>query len=692
MDKQRGRKGGWSHTRSYENMRPNVRPLDGLLQIWYRLLPRDPQNAYPHLSHSYDLPQRVHTSKVYPLRSPNGSTIVVCGHELGLHFIWRGGRSFTEQEEPKHEKRKSNGASQDAIMIVDSSDEEPMKDAAFEDKPTFQDEDTEYDSSAPYDPIIQTLDLPLGVEVLDINFLRLPPDIHRSSLPRLISEKIVVAIACSDCSVRLLTVPLTPPSPESKSNEALRNGVSHLCSGKSHRREQMITLSSGTVHRSIPKGVSLSLTASLPEESEDVEMEGEEDDTNGLPLSRRTSRSRSRSRLRTDQTWDLLVASHSADLSGLLLIHRIPLTAEDLSISTEMHIPWRVQYLASPAVSVEFSSALYPSSRHSQLLVAEAKGSVRLLDCLPRSKAAQGSWLVSLHTDFEVSQDSVPRRKPILDARWVLGGKGIMVLQADGKWGIWNHEGHGPVAAEATSTTSNQSVRLLTAFALEGYVGASLKPKPLLKSLSTKNEIRSKLAPLTPSTRKMKQEALFTGPSIVADGPVRGGLSIAPIHNTTNNKPDDESILIWHGTTAMVIPSLYTHWQNKVRGSGNLFGSGAKGEPKTINNIHLGGELCNGINLIPSHQRAASVKDSSAQTEILVTGEKRFLIIAPPLTGPEEPATAYPETFSDAVDQQLLARGELDVNGMDRILAGMSNGHTPRRNSEAANRRNLLSI
>ena len=642
---------------------------------------------------SYDLPHRVHTSEVYPVCSPNGSTIIVYGHEQGLRLLWRGGRPFQEDQELSQEKQKPNGSSQDVIMIEDFSDEEPRQDTPFMDNPLFQDEEAEYNPNEPFEPIVQSLDLPMGVEALRLSFPRLPPDFRKSSLPGLLKEKLLVAVACSDLSIRVISVPLQPPSPRSK--EEARRKLLNLNAGSSLFGEQMVTLSSGTTHQSIPNGVSMTMTARLPDDSDDVDMEDEHDIAQ-IPSSRHTSRSRSRSRAGKPRIWDLLVASHSADLSGLLLVHKIPLATEGVSLSTEMHIPWRKQYLSSPAESVEFSSALYPSSRHTQLLVAEAGGSVRLFDCLAKSQAAQGSWIVSLHTEFQASQDSIPRRRSIIDARWILGGRGIMILQTDGQWGIWNHEGRGPTAAE------HKLPGFLTTFALNGWVVSSLKPRPLLKSSSTKPESRSKLAPMTPGTRKMKQEALFTGPSTVSNTPTHGGISVIPIHDTASNHPDDESILIWYGTSAMIIPSIFTHWQNKVRGSGNLFGTGAKGEPKTISNINLGGELINEINLFSTHQDARPFKNDSVQSTVLVTGEKRLLFITPPLSSPEAPeapsiTAVSSKPFSSKVDQQMLAKGELDVNGMDRILAGMSNGHNhtrnSRRNSQAPNKtRSLLSM
>ncbi|KAL6721066.1 hypothetical protein ACLMJK_000166 [Lecanora helva] len=665
-------------------IKPSVRSFEGSLQL------------------CYNLPHCVNSSRAYPLKSPNGSTIVIYGNDNGLRIIWRGGRPLREPRETTQEKPKPNGADNDAIMILDSSDEEPGNDPKPNEEPAFHDEEDEYDPSAPYEPIIKTLDLPLGIEVVHLSVPYLPSDLHRSSLPTLLSESLLVAMACSDSTIRVLSLPLTPPSTQQTAKVGSSNSVQFVSTEKSLFGEQLVILSNGPMHQSTPKGVSITLTAATPEDPEDVDMNSENEDTPAIPASRHALRSQSRSRLGKDQSWDLLIASHSVDLSGRLLIHRIPLVAEGTKISTDTHVPWRTQHLASPAVSVEFSSALYPAPQHSQLLIAEAKGVVRLFDCLPQSSAAQGSWLVSLHTDFEKSQFSLPKRKPLLDAKWVLGGKAILVLQVDGEWGVWNHEGRGPMPTEPKSTS------LLTSFALSGWVGASLKTKPLLKSSSNKTDTRSKLAPMTPSTRKMKQDALFTGPSTSSasdDGPVWGGISVFPVSDTTNSsKPDDESVLLWHGPNVIVIPSLLTHWQNKVRGSGNLFGSGAKGEPRTLNNIQLYGERCQEIHLLPpsNHQRLqkSGREASTQQSDILALGEKRFVIVTSPLTEPEIPAAAAAAAadqapFDNSTDQQLLAQGELDVTGMDRILNDMSNNRqrTPRRrSSQASNGQTLLSI
>ena len=577
------------------------------------------------------------------------------------------------------EETKTNGTSNDAVMIIDSDDDGPPAKPTqpFLDNPIFEEEEAEYDSLEPYHPIVQHLDLPLGTEVLHVSFPHLPSELHRlslESLPKIFSQRLVLALACSDFSIRILTLPLIPPSPHSKTRPELRDNVSLTGTGNGHFGEQMMIIPSVTGHQSLPSGVSMTFTAHVVS-SPDIKMEDEGEDD--LDVASRTShpspaRSRSRSiHAEEDSSRDLLIASHSADLSGLLLIHKIPLTVDGAGIDTksaDYGMPWRTQYLPSPAVSIQFNSSLYPAKRHSEVLIAEAKGVVRVYDCLSQSEPDRGSWLISLHTNF---QDGLPKRRPILDAQWVLGGKAILVLLADGEWGIWDIENAGPKAKKAIGASQNTARDYLTSFAIRGLLGSSLTTSNPIKSSSRKNESRSKLAPMTPGTRRIRQEALFTGPVVHPSGPSRGGLCVLPTNSASSNRADDESLLLWHGHSIITIPSLLTHWQNKVQGSGNLFGSGAKGQQREITNIQLGGELRTGVTLFPESYRPGGKREAATAADVLVMGEYRFIIVTPPLTEPE-PST--PPNSSPLVDQQLLARGELDVNGMERILTGMTNG------------------
>ena len=625
------------------------------------------------------MPHRVHTSKAYPLKSPNGSTIIVYGHEQGLSLLWRGGLRFKVQPENGQENSTPNGTSQKEVMVIDSDDNEPAEfEESHQEDPVFDEEQQELDSTHPYETILQSLDLPLGVEVLCLSFPHLPADLLQSDfepLPRILSQSLILSIACSDCSIRVLTIPLMPPTPQHKANIEGKNLPSALSTGKSLFGEQMVILSGGSTHQSIPKGISISLTSGTSNEANHDETRGDKYSDGKTDAQfhgpSRVFRTRSLDLKEKDRVWEVLVVSHSADVSGLLLLHRIPLARDAAGISADLHIPWQVQYLASPAVSVEFSSALYPASQHSRILVAEARGVVRVLDCLPWSKTAHGSWLVSLYTGFYDPPEDLPRRKSILCAKWVFEGKAILVLQTDGKWGVWDLELTGPKSTNVLNHPHGTLGGALATYAIDGWVGDSLFSRSALKGSSMKAEGRSKLAPMTPSTRKMRQEALFTGPITQPEGPARGGLFVLPIKDVSNSRPDDESVLLWHRSNILIIPSLFTYWQNKARGSGNLFGSGTKGEPKTINHFEIGGELCNEIGLFPSSQPNAS------QAVMLITGEHRLILLAPLLAEPDIPTTLATQPVISETDQQLLARKELDVNGMDRILAGMSNGHAP---------------
>ena len=581
------------------------------------------------------------------------------GHEQGLRILWRGGRHFKSHATEKHEKTagKANGASKEAVIISDDENEQAV-DAEWldEDAALFEENGVEYNPEAPYEPIVQVLDLALGVGVLHLAFPALSPHLHPGSHPQILQKKIVCAFACADSSIRVLSISLMPPSPQKLHNVALKQTVNNLTAGKSEFGERMIILANGTTHQSIPRGVSVTLTADSSEGETSVVPEVDSM-SRGVLTQRKGSRSRSRSQPK-DQNWDLLVASHSADLTGLLLVHRISLVS-GVQLSSTLHVPWRVQRLAAPAVALGFSSALHPAPQHCRLLLAEERGAVRIFDCLPQSAGAQGSWLLSLYTEFDTSSSLAPQRKSVLDAHWIFGGKAILVLQQDGKWSVWDVENAGPKPRDAVKTQQHPD------FSTEGWISDSLKSKPLHTSTSAKDDSRSRLAPMTPGTRKMRQNALFAPPSPQASGLSRGGISVCT--NADGARPEADSVLLWHDTTLIVIRDFYQHWQSKVRGSGNLFSNGTQTGPKVFSNIQLGGEACCQVSLFPTKR--------DHEPEVLVTGERRLLIVTSPLETPQSPAAVPPRPLVSITDQQLLAQGDLDLHGMDRVLAHMSNSH-----------------
>ena len=542
-------------------------------------------------------------------------------------------------------------------MTIESDDDEPetRTPQPFDDRLEFEEQVQEFDPSTPIEPVIQTLNLSLESEVLHLSILQLPTNIGQSmvgSYPPILFQKALVAVACSDCSVRVLAIPLTPPSRGRKSKIELQKQVLEASAGGTSSNSQMLVFSAGNGHRSYPRGISMTLAA------------------------RSTSGIRRVDRLDNEQpAWDLLIASHSADMSGLLLIHRISMLADGSGLDTEGSgsiEPWRKQNLASPAKSISFNTSIYPASRHCQLLIAEAKGPVRIFNCLSKPGADHGSWLISL---YPPSLSTHTRgHKSLLTAQWVLGGKAIAVLLDDGEWGIWEIEDSGPKTRELTVGRQVKPGMSFFNFSIGGWIGNSSAEKEARTSSNV--EIRSQLAPMTPATRKIRQGSLFTGPAIKVSSPARGGIVVCSAPNSSKLRKDDETLLLWHGNSITKIPSLLNYWQSRVRGSGNLFGNGAQGQPKEFNNIHLGGELRNDVSLIPAIQGVDSNTKLDGQSSILIASEHRITIITPPLLGPSPPPVkSKPEVRSPAADQAMLERGKLDVEGIDTLLATMSNGH-----------------
>lgn len=639
------------------------------------------------------MPHRIHVSKVYPLLSPNGSTLIVCGHGQGILILWSGGRPF-KHEQPPPASNPINGASKDAVMVIDSEDEESEK--PYRDMPNFLPEEGEGGSSKPYDSLIQSLDLPLGIAVLHISFPRLPSEPHESnmrSLPKLVSERLVVAMACSDFTIRVLTVPLVPPSPKRKMKSELRG---QPLSGKNvcgQYGEQMIVLSGGNGHQSIPKGVSLTTTRLDPRtyenEMKDVLNPG---DSQGHTLvgSGSAFQARSQSSLEgTGSEWNLLVASHSTDFSGLVLIHKIAIIGDGSSLTTKSaqhHLPWQIQYLPSPASTISFNSSVYPAPRHSQLLIAESKGVVRVFDCLsPHDDGSEGSWILSLYSAFQASSDPIPSRKHIMGAEWCLAGKAVIALLVDGEWGVWDVENDGPKARNELKLAEGISGTLLTNFTFRGWTTMSYVSNYRAKNSGTTFDTSRCLVPMTSGTRRIRQENLFSGPAAHQTSFFRGGVSVSPTLKTSVHKADDESILIWHGDNIIIFPSLITYWQNAVRGAGNLFGDEDRGQLKRLSSASLGGGVWNDVSLFPEFCPSGLRSLTADQKDLLITRERKIIIMTPYVADSRRQVSSNQPAAPSSIDQHLLSIGGLDVSGMDRILAGLSNGlHGGYRNRSAS--------
>ncbi|OBT42910.1 hypothetical protein VE00_07312 [Pseudogymnoascus sp. WSF 3629] len=537
---------------------------------------------------SYELSHRIYTAAPYPTPAPNGSSIVICGHDQGVRIIWRGGRTFKPAAAPK---ANGNGASNNAVMIIDSDDEVP---AAAEEEAEFEEEEAETDPSRPFPPVLQHIDLVFGASVTHL------------AVCAAVQDRIVFAATCGDSSVRLVSLPITPPSPERKANNKSRKWG-----------ETVVTLSGFSTPAD---GVAMTFVRERDEKAK----------SSGY----------------------LLVASHSREVTGLLLLHKVPVLSAQKGgkttekLSQDHTAPFQTQYLSTPASSLDFSHS------SNNLLLADKTGAIRIYS----PDVSDGSWLLTLHTDFIKSDTAkFSSRKAILDTKWVLGGKAVMVLLSDGEWGVWDLEGSGPGASRGILGIQGIKGGALTPFSISGYIDG-----PPIKSTSRHAASTSKFAPMTPATRRTVEPALLGSHNQSATA---GLISALPLPKTTTTSPADERIAFWIEDAYAVIPSLRSFWEAQHRRGANLF-SGATGTKMLrIDGVNLRGERCTGL--------SQSVIDG-ATPELIIAAEHRLVIVAdlPESGGAQKPRV--PALESGAGQLQIAAAGrDLDITGIDQMLDRM---------------------
>jgi hypothetical protein len=624
---------------------------------------------------------------VYPVTAPNGSTIILYGHETGVGVLWRGGRPLKKAAPvPKQKPKpppKVNGtsSSNNAIMIIDSDDEAPPAQSATPARALpeaeFEEEEEELDPDHPYPSIIQQLRLSLNTEVLHIAVPQIPTVSAlrpADTVPAIFSKKIVFTVACADYSVRIITLPLSPPSDTAKESPF---------SAKSQWSEEVLKVPTHAGHQSIPRGVTMTWTSrsepTFEEESGDEMNVDETTDAGTTPGRRRTRRrqSRSQSGRRADEGWDLLVASHSIELGGLLKIWRFGLTETSVTATSPI-AAYQTVSLRKLAAKVVFNSAQYPKRRHSQLLITDASGNARIYDPFATSirnrqasrvagtKPEPGNFVALFRTTFEHTKSKAPIppvlavRKPILDAAWASDGHHVLALLADGEWGIWDVDRSGP------SPPSDPS-----AFSIRGFVFTE-NSRSGGGSSSPKRNGRSTLAPMTPNTRRTKEEALFQGVSTNFSVPTRGGVSVASFPSTTGGVSED-SVILWYGFEAFRIPNLGKFWSRTA--SGNADGGALPAPGLTpLQGLALHGEAITSVNQLETTIRETRL---AIPRDVLISTDHR-LIIAVNTTQPlgRDLNAAFAKEQAEEVearrtDQALLARGELDLGGMDRLLEDM---------------------
>lgn len=603
--------------------------------------------------------------------------------------MWRGGRPLkksTPESKQASKPAKVNGTNKDVVMIIDSDDEEPAPPSVPQAE--FEDEEEELDPDQPYSTIIQEVRLALNTEVLHIAIPQIPAVSAlrpADTIPPMFSTKLVFAVACADSTVRVITLPLSPPSDAAKAKPL---------SPKSQIGEEIVRIHG---HQTVARGLTMTWTSRNDHTYKDgagdgMDVDGGEDITATPGRQRRKQQARPRSRP-TEDGFDLLVASHSSELGGLIKIWRFQLAEASLNVAHPI-APYKTLTLRKPAARIAFSTAQYPKRRHSQLLIADVAGTARIYDLLApsnrkqtssASQAEPGAFVATLRSTFEsVKSNSLTpailaTRKAIIDAAWTSDGYQILALLADGEWGVWDVDRSGP------SPPADPS-----AFALRGFVGTTEKEGSSGGPSSPKRGSRNTLAPMTPNTRRRKEETLFQGSSSSLTVAARGGLSVASLPSTNGAAPED-SVIIWYGSEIYRIADFAKFWARTASASsGNSLPSPGLAQ---ISGVSLFGEAITSMSQFDTTTEAARL---AKPRDVLLSAEHRLIITE---SIDQNSGRRFESMFAQEqadnedtrkTDQALLSHGELDLGGMDRLMDNMQGSGTLSKNLTLGNPRKVL--
>ncbi|CAK7269611.1 hypothetical protein SEPCBS57363_003689 [Sporothrix epigloea] len=586
----------------------------------------------------YNLDRRVYCVKSYPVCSPQGANIILYGHENGVSVVWRGGRRLKDVRKPDP-KPAASTADADSVMILDSDEDDAApaasKSAAasFVDNPVF--EDAPADSNAGgFAEVVQTLDLALGQAVLSLAVLPIAPCAAKDAEPLFLQEQMVFAITCrATADVYVVTLPLTPPSNESKNRPQLRTDLLAGILGRGAFGDVLIPLGGQNC-----RGEGAAMTLAKQKASPGTLAGG----SSNVHAARWPTR--------------VVVAVHAREASGTLRLWDVVVGAKR-SESERPVEPFQTEYLPSPLAGVAFNPT-HPT----QLLVVDPQRAVRIYDysipAIPSDDLAdgpfppQGSWLLSLYPPFARGGLTQTARKPIVAAAWIAHGHAILALLADGQWGVWDidrtdtsNSSSGGVFG-AGSATSGIRGAALTTFSISGQIeGTTPLRNP---ATSSRKSTEGDFVPMTPHTRRDALAASFAGgvERLVA---TPGGIEVVQQRSLRGTASGKEIAVLWLGSsdyTVAVIPDVSRFWDSQLRrasgGGINLF-SGAR--PTRMVRIHdlgssLQGERCCGAVAVswPSRQSQsggrgnidaaendAEASDNSPSVEILVQGESRLV-------------------------------------------------------------------
>lgn len=554
---------------------------------------------------------------MYPLRAADDSTILFYGHEQGLNVlrVYDAGRpddSKERTEETDEAQSESINVEQWADISIDS----PVTRIAF---PPITASQASTDSS---------------------------------QLPDFLRSHVLVAVACADSSIRLISFPLARDA------------------GRKRQDTKITVLNSPATHQDLIS--SLSLTWTTDQEHDD-----------------QTS---SESDIQEGQS-SFLVASASTTGSGLLVVHRVT-QREHIGDNKEAYTLLTKQFVRLPLLggTLAFNPSTNSPSKHTTLLLTSpAHGTVKVLSLVDansslkrrRGEDTAGKLdeasdtfslrsLLSLYAPYHPSE--VPeRRKAVLDAKWTMQGKCIAVLLEDGEWGVWN-----PESLDSTSSSDRTGTKGATInhFAIRGSLSTATPSKKTAGGKPTDS-----IAPITPHTRKTRSAALFgSGDQLKDMGQQNPHLAgHITVYNEQASGLADESLILSYGECNAYIASLRSLWQAEVSG-GAAFGRSSGNRVQRLPLVRLGGECQLSINKMPKSPGSGDVGLLGAldtSPDFLVVTDSRLVLYSKSRSKKATGSTSLNLPLRSIGNKETsfisrIANGEtLDVDEMDDILESM---------------------
>ena len=125
---------------------------------------------------------------------------------------------------------------------------------------------------------------------------------------------------------------------------------------------------------------------------------------------------------------------------------------------------------------------------------------------------------------------------------------------------------------------------------------------------------------------------------------------------------------VWHGDRMSTISNLQAYLDRTPQELRNPLAAVASHQIRELN-LAINGPSPTSLAIITSPY--SPTRERAVQPDVLITGQRSITIITPPLTRPPAPVCflAAAEVEDDSAHQQLLNRGDLSIEGVDRLLA-----------------------